>query len=447
MSKLIVQAAAVMLIAAAQASADWPQYLGPNRSAVAADAPLLAQWPAGGPKVLWAAQTGPGFGGAAIADGQAFLLDRNDEDGDVLRVFDLKTGDELWRYAYDAPGRLAYHGSRSTPTVEGDFVYTVGTFGDVHCISRKTHEPVWHFNLGKRFTEGDLGWGYAQSPLVYKDMLILSPTHAETPALIAVKKSNGDTVWQSRPPNMTPAAGKQPYGSDYYASPILRTVAGRHGVMHITNHEVIFVDPDNGKELWSFTGYTVQWSIPAPTVLPSADGGASNLVFVTGGYGAGSVMIRVSRAGEGFKAEELWRLEADGCQIHPAIHHDGYLYANINENAKWARSARERGGLACIEPATGRIVWRTGADPFFSRGSVIKVGDKLLVQEGEEGTLHLVAPSPAGYRELARAPLLEARGGKAWAPMAFAGGLLLMRDQNELKCVDLRASERAGAAR
>ncbi len=424
------------------AADDWPQFLGPNRDAVSTEGRVATEWPADGPKVAWSKPVGPGFGGAAIRDGQAFFLDRNDDEGDALRVFDLKTGKELWRYDYKAEGKLSYHGSRSTPTVTDTHIYTVGGFGDVHCIDRKTQKPVWKLNLTKRYTFDNLKWGHAQSPLVYGDTVILSPTHHDTPLLVALNNKSGAVVWESEKPNMKQEAGKDAYASDYYSSPTLRTVAGREGILHITNHQVTFVDPKTGKTIWKYTGYSIKFAIPAPTVLPSTDGGKSNRIFVTGGYDDGSVMIRVSQSGDGYRVDELWRPmtegKPDGSQLHPAVYYKGHLYVNINENSKFRRSARLRGGLACINPDTGKILWRTGDEPFLSRGNVIRVGDHLLVQDGELGNLHLVAPSPKGFKELAKAKVLDALQKKAWAPMAFADGYLIMRDQTTVKCLDLR---------
>lgn len=422
-------AAVLLTLTAGVVAEDWPEFLGKNRDAKVEYKGLATSWPEDGPPVMWSLETGPGFGGASIVDGEVFLLDRVGNQGDVLRVLDLKTGQEKWRYQYEAEGTVRYHGSRCTPTVDGDLVFSIGPMGDVYCISRTKKKPVWQLNLTKKYEFEKLNWGHAQSPLVYNDKLIVTPTHGDTPALVALNKKTGEVVWESPAPEAS-----EKYGSDYYASPIVRTVAGRTGIMQITNGQVSFVDPETGKMIWKYTGYDIKFAIPAPTVLPD-----QQHIFVTGGYGDGSVMIKVTKAGDGFNVEELYRLPKDGCQIHPAINYEGYLYANINENDKFRRGAREQGGIACIEPATGKILWRTGGDPFFSRGGVILVGDKLVALDGENGNLHLIDPNPKAYKELARANVLDARKQQAWAPLAFSDGLLIVRDQTTMTCLDLRA--------
>ena len=157
-------------------------------------------------------------------------------------------------------------------------------------------------------------------------------------------------------------------------------------------------------------------------------------IFITGGYGAGSKMIEVGKKGGEYAFAEKFKLDR-GAQLHPAIFYKGYLYANVNENGTLKRDKRKTAGLACINPSTGKIVWRSGDNPNFERGNLIMVGGKILIMDGEKGNLHLVNPSPKGYNELAKAKVLQGRGKKIWAPMAFSNGYLVVRDQGELKCL------------
>ena len=65
------------------------------------------------------------------------------------------------------------------------------------------------------------------------------------------------------------------------------------------------------------------------------------------------------------------------------------------------------------------------------------VADGLIVDlDGKKGNLHLIEPSPKGYKELAQAKVLS--GKLMWAPMAISQGKLLVRNQEEMKCLDLR---------
>lgn len=421
----------VVLMSFGAVGADWPGFLGPNQNSTSSETGLMRKWPKNGPRELWSIPVEIGFGGAAVVGQEVFVLDheaQDDPEEEVLRVIDLKTGKEKWRFAYGTEGRISHPGSRSTPTVDGNYVYMTGGFGDVYCVSRKTHKAVWEKNLtaleGYDVTQHK--WGYAQSPLIYKNLVIVSPTGEASPGLIALDKKSGEVVWTS----------DATFGGDFYASAMVRNIGGREGIIINANKYLAFIDPATGKSLWSFTGWDCKFPIPTPTVLP--DG---KHLFVTGGYGAGSVMIRVDKKGKGFEAKEVWRLEKDGSQLHPGLFYKGHLYVNINENDK-LKGQEADGGLACIVPQTGEILWRTGAAPNYERGNLLLVDDMILIMDGLLGELGLVKPDPKRYIELGRTKVFAASDRKKrneiWSPMALSNGYLIVRDFNEMKCLDLK---------
>jgi hypothetical protein len=156
--------------------ADWPQFQGPGASGISPETGLARSWPEGGPPALWTLQVGTGFGGAAVQGGEVYLLDRLGDTQDALRCLDLATGRELWRFAYDAPGELPHPGSRQVPSVADRLVYTVGPFGHVQAVDRRTHRSAWSRHLLNDFGGGKVPeWGFAQCPLVYGDTVIVAP--------------------------------------------------------------------------------------------------------------------------------------------------------------------------------------------------------------------------------------------------------------------------------
>ena len=160
---------------------------------------LLRTWPTEGPKVLWTAPVGLGFGGPAVSDGKVYLLDRDEKVGDKLRVLDLSSGKELWSFAYDAPGGFMFAGSRTTPTVDGEHVYTSGPLGDLYAINTKTRKPVWHKNIWKDFGGGELPrWAVVQNPLIYGNLLIVAPQTSQA-GVVAYDKLTGELKWKSAP--------------------------------------------------------------------------------------------------------------------------------------------------------------------------------------------------------------------------------------------------------
>jgi outer membrane protein assembly factor BamB len=357
--------------------------------------------------VLWKVDTGPGFGGPAIADGKVYLLDRIKGKSDVLRAFDLKTGKEEWSSSYDAPGRVSHPGSRSTPFVSDGHVYTVGTFGQLYCFSIKTHKPVWNKDLIADFGAKRGGWGFGQSPLVVDDLVVVSIQSGKN-GLAAFNKLTGKVAWKSWPIG----------GSDCYTSPMLTTIAGVRQIVMFHKGVVAGVDPKNGKLLWEYAGYKGKRPIPNPVVM--ADG----RIFLTSGYGYGCAMIKVTKSGDSFRVKQIFNDGRSGSKVPPAIQYDGHIYSNTETGDS----------LQCLS-ADGEVKWKTGRKLDLSLGSLLIADDLLFVLGGKSGILHLVEASPKGFNELAQAKLLGGR--EIWAPMALSNGLLVIRDQSQMKCVDV----------
>lgn len=409
-------------IIAVTAQADWAQYLGPNRNATADEAKLARSWSDGGLKKLWAVPLGIGHGGASVHGGEVFVLDRIVDQSDILRCIDLATGAEKWSYSYAAPGKHPHPGSRAVPTVDADYVWAVGPFGHLHCISRKTHQPVWSTNILEQFDAEKPGWGVAQSPVLYKDLVIVAP-QGKKGGVVALDKKTGDLRWASR--KLT--------GKPCHVSPVLATFGGIDQVIMISQYdkkddsfkdEVVSFEASTGKELWTYDGLDSFANITPATVIDD-----SRLFLTSGSYNGSyvpiSIMLAVKREGDGFVVEETFRTEETGAKIHPPVLHNGYLYIN---------GAQKPGGMRCMS-LEGEIIWSEAPD--FSLGAMMLAGGLILNQNGKTGGLHLIEPSPDGYKELSKAELFPDKKGEPWAPLAFSDGKLLIRDGAQMVCVDL----------
>ena len=251
---------------------DWQQFLGPERNSTSPQKNLLRSWPESGPEVLWSVDIGIGYGGPVAKDGKVYMLDRMDEEGDKMRCFDLKTGEELWRFEYDAAGDVMFPGSRSVPAIDGDYVYSCGPFGDLYCFDINTHKPVWNTNMWTNFggdpgngSENESGggfggrgnfpiWAISQCPLVYGELLIVLSQAPEAGA-VAYNKKTGDVVWKT--PNL---------GNESYTSPSVAKIDGEdHIVMVIsstnpigrselpqTKGRIVGLEPLTGNILWDY---------------------------------------------------------------------------------------------------------------------------------------------------------------------------------------------------
>ncbi|MHC4462024.1 MAG: outer membrane protein assembly factor BamB family protein [Planctomycetota bacterium] len=429
-----------LALTCAALAADWPQYLGPDRNSTSPEKGLLRSWPENGPEVLWTVTLGRGFGGPVIKDGKVYLLDRDDKVGDNLRCFDLSNGKELWNFAYDAPGRVMFPGSRSVPIVDGNHVYSCGHNGDVYCIDINTHKPVWNKNVWTDFGGKRLPiWAITQCPLIYGDLLIIL-SQAPEAGVVAYNKLTGDVVWKT--PNL---------GNESYASPSVVKIDGKdHVVMVISSTNpighrelpqtlgnVVGIEPLTGKILWEYKQWKCHISVP------SAVDAGDNKVLVVGGYELGATMIKVEKKADGsYGSTELFTTEEFGGQTKPPVLLNGYFYAQYATNSR-------RDGLVCMN-MDGKIMWKTKRSPGFNKGSIILVDGLILATDGAK-TLYLIEPDPSGFKPLASAELLAEAGTDSkgialrvggatqnWAPLALADGKLLIRDQKQMKCIVVR---------
>jgi len=417
----------VLLCVTSAFAADWPQYLGPNRNSTSTQKGLLRTWPADGPKVEWTVTLGRGFGGPVVKDGKVYLLDRDDKVGDNMRCFDLSSGKELWNFAYNAPGSVEFPGSRSVPAVDGNNVYSCGHNGDLYCISINTHKPVWNKNIWKDFGGDRLPmWAITQCPLIYGDLLILA-SQAPQAGVVAYEKLTGNVKWT------TPSLG--PVG---YVSPAKVKVSGQDHLVMITasggfpgssgsGGKVVGIDPLTGKTLWEYTNW--QCMIPVPSAVDAGEG----RVLITGGYNAGAAMIKVEKKADGsYGVTELYKTIEFGSHTKPPILHDGYFYVQNTTNER-------SDGLVCMS-MDGKIMWKTGRSPAFSKGSMILVDGLILASDGYR-SLYLIEPDSSEFKQIATVQLLsdvgsDRRVGETnWAPMALSDGKLLIRDQSQLKCL------------
>ena len=413
--KAVVLGVAIALgVATCAFAADWPQYLGPQRNGVVHDAKGLARsWPATGPKVVWEKPVGPGYGGAAIHGDSVFLLDREDDARDVLRRFSLADGYEIWRDAYDAPGKVDHNGGRSTPATDGEMVFTIGLFGHIRAVKFADKGLGWQGNLLTDYDAKLPSWAVSTSPLLYGDWVIVMPWGKKA-AVVALDKATGKPVWTT--PN--------PKGIvQEYQSPVLAQFGGQDVVLAAGRlGYLIGVDAKTGRQLFEYTGYpSKRWQIPSP--LPIGDG----RVFLTGGYGQGCVMIKVERTGDGYSVGELFRNRNMGTKCAQALLWEGCIYGNSSDVG---------GGLRCIT-LDGQVKWdsKQSGGPAFELGNLIIADGMIYVINGQNGDIYMAEASPEGYKQLGKSSLLAPP--EPWAPMAFKDGKLIARDMHKIICLDM----------
>ena len=440
-----------LLISSCQA-ANWPRLGGPAATGVSDETGLARNWPANGPREPWAVDLSEGFAGAAVYQGQVFLLDRASNEHDVLRCWELETGKEIWNLPYDAPGTLPFNGSRNVPTVDDHFIFTVGPFGHFRCVDRQSHQLFWSKHLVEDFKipgidDGNAAtnreeklartqlpmWGLTQAPLLYHDLVIVAPQTQKT-GLLACEKATGKIRWQS------PYVGRNWY---CHVSPSLMNLCGVDQIIMIGQPSdpekapddappaiISSIDPQTGKLLW-------QTNTPGPDKIPIPQPlqvGADRL-FISAGYKLGCLMLQVSLTNQAWNTKLLFHNRTVCPHIHsPALYQNRIFLTSFR-----AQGARHT-GLVCLD-TEGQLVWETGPQLEFDSGAFLLADGMAFVMNGKSGELYLLELSESGPKVRARAKVLGAKGANVWAPLALSNGRLIVRDQYQLKCLDVRVSK------
>ncbi|MCL2701289.1 MAG: PQQ-like beta-propeller repeat protein [Phycisphaerae bacterium] len=418
------------LISVASAS-DWPRFSGPKDNGISDEKGLIDTFGEDGPEVLWSREMNPGFGGSAIFDGKLYVMDRignsNEEGTDVVYCLDLATGKEVWEKRYDAPGRFDHTGTRSTPAVDKDVVITVGPMGDVRCWDREKQTLLWQADLLADWNDGKKAgrptWAVAQSALIVGDKVFLAPQNGKV-GVVAYEKKTGKIIWESKP-----------IGSMAYASPRKVTLGGVEQIMMHTNDRTVGIDIKDGSVLWTYDGWKCRIPVATPTDL--GDG----RFFITGAYKAGCAMIQVKKDGDKWTVEQLYSDQGTGDakpNIHSwmqdVIYFEGHLYVNSSTSGQ---------GLACLTPE-GKVLWAS-QQQFDSGGPLLIADGKVFIVHGQSGELFIAKASPEGYKELAKAKVLEGKGAQVWAPLSLSDGKLIVRDKYTLKCLNVKAKQMLSA--
>lgn len=396
----------VSLAAAGQAGADdWPNYRGPNRDGISPETGWRTSWPAEGPTILWKASVGTGFASMAVSDGRVYTMGNRD-DQDTLYCFDAATGDEIWKQSYACPLYDNMHegGPCSTPTVDGDSIYTFSKAGDAIRFNAADGAIVWHKNLVEEFGVENLIWHFAGSAVPVGDLVIFSAGQSG----VALSKSDGRVVWNSG----TAVAG--------YTTGVPATLDGRQCVLLAGANEAFGVDPSDGAVIWRYPWEGYRGINAADAIVVD-----ESTVFLSSGYNKGSVLLKIA----GNEATEIWSNRNLSTQLSPAVLWNGHVYGF---NGTVGMRGPGNGQLTCMDVRTAEVKW---SHEGLGTGSLMLADGKLVVL-GEAGKLAIVEATPDGYKELASAQVLQ---GRCWTPPVLANGRIYARNAaGDLVCVDVR---------
>jgi outer membrane protein assembly factor BamB len=374
----------------------WPGFRGPNRDGVVHGIRLETNWSQKPPVGLWRRPIGPGWSSFAVQDNLVYTQEQRGEN-EVVSCYNLSTGQPVWRHNDAARfyESNAGAGPRGTPTLHGDRVYTFGATGILNALDARNGSVIWTRNAASDTKAKVPHWGFASSPLVLGDVVIV----AAAGSLAAYDAATGNPLWYG------------PSGGRGYSSPQVLTIGGVEQVLLMNGDGVISVNPADGSLLWKHP-----WdsdSIVQPAVTTNGD------VLLGSGSGLGSevgvLRLAVARESNGWTAKPLWKSDGLMPYFNDFVVHKDYAFGFDGDE------------LGCIDLKDGSSKWKGGS---FGHGQVVLLADQdLLLVISEGGELALVNALPDQFNELARMKVI---GGKTWNHPVLVGETLLVRNGEEM---------------
>jgi len=438
-------------------AADWPGLLGPNGDNTSPETGLAGTWPETGPPVVWEREAGTGYGAPSVRGGLLVLHHRMDNE-EIVEAMDAATGTRVWQHKDATRFRDPYgynNGPRSTPLLTSNHCYTIGAEGRITCLALSNGNVRWQRDAAEDWKVPEAFFGVGSSPVLVDGKLILMIGGQPNSGVVALDPDTGKTIWESvgrgtwegvEPigwPTTKPYewTGREQMTS--YSSPKAATIHGQRHLFCLMRQGLVSVDPADGSvRARRWFQAQVNESVNAMTPVVHKD-----LVFISAAYyRVGSVVLRVRPGGGSF--EEVWRSPMDRSDREPVmeihwntpVFENGYLYGFSGRNEPEA-------SFRCVELKTGRLMWsrdeswrsRSSKQPsVYGRGSAILADGKLIVL-GEGGKLGMFRPTPDRAEELCswQVPQLKF---PCWAGPALAGGKVYLRSEDQLVCLDIRAT-------
>jgi len=370
---------------------DWLQWRGPHGNGVAdssANPPLT--W-GESDNVKWKAFV-PGRGHSSpVVVGDLVVVTTATEDGQFVLAYARSDGSILWKervHEGGLPDKLHRKNSAATPTPASDgtnFYVVFHNGGRLFLTAMNLRgERLWQRDTGP--FECDYNFGYAPSPTLHGDRVIVASEFTEAGYLAAYRTGDGEELWRTDRKIKTS-----------YSSPIVAKVAGREQILLSGATKVSGYDPGDGKLLWEVDG---SCSATCGTMVWSHD-----TVFASGGFPNKETLA--VRLGE--TPEVLWK-NNDMSYEQSLLYHDGHLYT-LND-----------GGIAvCWNAETGEEKWKVRLGGPVS-SSPILAGGRIYAMN-ERGITHVFEPNPSQFIKLAESTL----GDEGFATPVFVGKEVFIR--------------------
>jgi outer membrane protein assembly factor BamB len=374
----------------------WPGFRGPHRDGVVAGVQIKTDWTTSPPVAMWRRPVGPGWSSFAVRGDFIYTQEQRGSD-EVVACYRLTTGEPVWAHR-DAARFWESNGGpgpRGTPTLSNGRVYTFGATGIVNALDASSGAALWSRNAASEAAMEIPTWGFASSPLVVGDLVIVGVAGR----LVAYDHGTGVPRW------LGPARGMS------YSSPRLLTVDGVAQVLLLSATGATSVALADGALLWEhpWKGY--------PIVQPNLTEEGDILLSVSDSSGIRRLALAHTPGSGpgGWTVAERWTSTGLKPYFNDFVVHHGHAYGFDGSI------------LSCIDLKDGARKWKGGR---YGNGQLVLLADQdLLLVLSEEGELALVQAMPDRFTELARFPAIE---GKTWNHPVLVGNVLLVRNGEQM---------------
>jgi outer membrane protein assembly factor BamB len=386
------------------AETGWPKWLGPEGTGVSTETGLAESWPEGGPKKLWEFSVGIGYSSPVALDGKIYFF-AQEGSKDTLRCFEADSGKVLWTQSYDREGDFNYPGTRATPTIENNRIYTHGSAGDLVCRELADGALVWRTNVLKETNAKPINWGSASSPLISGDHIFVQCGMEGDATAVCVDKKTGKLVWKSE--------AKSQAG---YSSLILIDAGSSQQLVVYAGDRVYGMDPKSGKTLWTET-FKADYDVTAATPVFRAPH-----LLITATRRPGAMVLSVTPDG----TKKLFEKPSVASKFQPPILDGNLLFANSN------------GVLTCVTWPDLEVKWTARGRELNlgPGGSLVRVGDKLITLS-ERGRLSLVRAAESEGKLISQVQLFDYS--QVWSTPMIYRGKLYCKGEKDLVCLDIAA--------
>jgi outer membrane protein assembly factor BamB len=400
---VLIEFAFVASLAAADASdkKSWPNWMGPNHDGVSLETDWNAKWPKDNLPTLWTRQIGIGFSSVSIAQGRLFTMGHVDGD-EIVWCLDARSGNVLWthRYPSELNDNLHEGGPGSTPTIDGDRVFTLGKEGQLFCLNAESGAVLWEKRLQDDLQVQLPEWGFASSPVIAGDQVIL-----EGGRLVSYDKTSGKKNWQSAR-----------HEAGYSSAAVFSLGTNESFAASLDCDGLRITKLANGDQV-AFYPWPSPFRTNATTPIVHR-----NRIFISTAYDIGCGLFEFN----GQKLKLITSNKQMRNHFNNSILWEGFLYG-FDGNSNLGRVVQ----LTCMNFETGEVAWKQRG---FGCGSLIIADGKLLIL-GEGGDLVLANATPTAYEELTRTSFLS---GRCWTvPVLFDKRIYGRNAAGKLICVDV----------